>query len=114
MTDYSEYKYTFSEILNQIMKKERIKPQFNDKIKKLIMQNDGQNVYYKEYPYKTPLSFSDPTMPIEDILETRVKPHMMDCIVVILPFRIIKLDSSQREELEQILMDELDDYYDMY
>lgn len=99
MVDYSLYSCSISDLINQIIKRERLPDSISKNLKERLKAVDDDTIYYKEYPYKTPLVFINPKVTLNDIFETRIKNHLNDHIMV---FTGVAVDPDD------------DEYYDMY
>lgn len=82
MVDYSVYTCKMSELIDQIIRKERIPKDIANCLRENVKKVDDDTVYYKDYPYRTPLAFINPYTTINDIFEMRIKEHMKDHIIV--------------------------------
>ena len=97
MTDYSLYTCKISDIIDQIIKRERLPDNISSQLKDKLKSVDDDTIYYKEYQYRTPLVFTNPKVTLNDIFEARIKNHLYDHIMV---FTGVAVDP--------------DEYYDMY
>lgn len=99
MNDYSEYTCKISELIEQIIRKERLPKPVADKLRTNVKLVDDDTVYYKDYPYKTPLIFINPYVTLDDIFETRIKEHMKNHIMLFSGIGVTGLSEEDYEDL---------------
>lgn len=82
MNDYSLYTCRIPELVDQIIKKERLPKELANELKYRVNKLNDDTIYYKDYPYNTPLAFIKPNTTINDIFEERIKNHLRDHIMI--------------------------------